>query len=483
MQNRLASAAFGGATATLFWQAIRVLLILVSVVTLSRLLPPAMFGLVAMVTAIVSIGDILRDFGLSTASIQATSISQSEKTNLFWLNTTIGAVLTVIVYALAVPISMFYDNAALIEITQVLSLTFLANGLSAQFRAQINRDLRFNTLGFLDAGPQLLGLGVAIVGALVWNDARALLAQQLTIAFAGLALAIILARWRPSWPSRSGKIGRFLRFGAGLLGTQATAYVSKNVDTVAIGLVASATAVGLYARAYQLVLLPLNQLTAPLSRVAIPILSRVKDVPDAFSRYLFMGQFVGGVGSGLIYGLMFGLAGPLVEILLGSDWMGAVPLVQALALGGCFRAMGQVPYWIFISKGRTGSQFRFYLVAQPLLSGIIVLGVFWGALGVAVAGSIGFALFWYAQTLWAGRSLGMSVRGLIRYGTLIFAVIPVPIGVGTFLLTLVINSAWLSLVVGSLAASAYMALVGLLFPYFRGNYSSMYSVYRTWRRK
>jgi O-antigen/teichoic acid export membrane protein len=483
MPGKLATAAFGGASVTLMWQALRLGLILVSVVTLARLLPPAAFGLIAMVTALVSVGDILRDFGLSTASIQARSVSKEQRANLFWLNTLIGVVLTLVVYLLAHPIADLYGYPELIPITQWLAFTFVVNGMSAQFRASINRQLRFNALGVIDVIPQFVGLGVAVFGAIIWQDYRALIAQQLTIATLGLILAAALAGWLPSLPSRRTSVRRFVRFGSGLLGTQLTSYIAKNIDTVAIGLASTATVVGLYGRAYQLVLLPLNQLTAPLSRVAIPILAQVQDDDAAFGRYVRSGQFVGGVSSGLIYGAMAGLAFPLVDLLLGPEWVDAVPLIQILALGGCFRAMGQAPYWMFVAKGRTGAQFRFYLVSQPLLAALIAFGVFGGAAGVAAAGSIGYMLFWYAQCWWAGRSTGIPVGRLIANGSMIFATVPLPLFAIGVLVVSVAPGSVLALAAGMLASFLYLAVLFRLVPYYRTNIALIYEIFRQWRQK
>jgi O-antigen/teichoic acid export membrane protein len=477
MASKLATAALSGASATAIWQAVRLGLILLSVVILSRLMPPESFGLLAMVTAIVSVGEIIRDFGLSAATLQAKSLSPEEKTNLFWINVAIGGVLSVVAFLASWGIAALYSDQRLILVCQAISITLLMNGIAAQFRAQVNRDLRFNVLGMLDVIPQAIGLAIAIGLGLLWRDERALIVQQVSISATGLVLAILLARWRPTMPRRV-SVRHFISFGANLAGTQVSAYLPKNADTVALGLALGAGAVGLYARAYQLILLPLSQLTAPLSRVAIPILARVHETPATFEKYLRAGQFAGGLISGVVYGLIAGLAAPMVEVLLGPGWAGAVPLIQALAIGGCFRAMGQVPYWIFVATGRTKAQLRLYLVAQPLLAALIVAGVIWGALGVAVAGSVGYAIFWFAQVWWAGRYASPVAFALIRPGLAIFAFVALPVAAISYGFTTLGLSAIMTLAVGAPSAGTYAVLISLLLPIFRRQLREIWAVKR-----
>ena len=101
----LGRSASRGAAVTIGGQAIRIAVQLGSIVVLARLLAPADYGLLAMVTAIIGIGEIFRDFGLSSAAIQAKEITPGQKSNLFWMNAGIGLTLTLLVIAASWPIA------------------------------------------------------------------------------------------------------------------------------------------------------------------------------------------------------------------------------------------------------------------------------------------------------------------------------------------------------------------------------------------
>ncbi len=79
----LAGAAARGVAVTLVVQVTRIVLQFGSVLVMARLLAPEVFGLLAMVTAVIGIANLIRDFGLSMASVQAKELSVDERTNLF----------------------------------------------------------------------------------------------------------------------------------------------------------------------------------------------------------------------------------------------------------------------------------------------------------------------------------------------------------------------------------------------------------------
>ena len=474
----LARSAFSGASATLIWQLVRVCLLGASIVVLARLLSPEDFGLVAMVTVVVGLGELLRDFGLSIAAIQAKTLSAAEKSNLFWLNTVVGALLTGLVFAASWPVAAFFGDERLVAITQCLAAIFFVNGIATQFKAQINRDLRFVLLGATEAVPQGIGLAAAIGIAVVTQSYWALVAQVLVAALLEAALCIALSGWFPGRYRRDVSIDRFVRFAGALVGTQALAYASKNVDSVLLGALRGPMELGFYNRAYQIVVLPLTQVTGPLSRVAIPVLSRLQDTPQVLEQYLRTAQFVTMTATAGFYGALIGFGEPLVELILGPPWTPAAPILQILAISGLFRALGQVPYWVFVALGQTRKQLQIYLVGQPLIIASIAAGVPWGGTGVATGCAIGYSLFWALNMWWAGRASHLPMGRLARSGLLIVGVIALPVAAIGGIAVAVFGSHWLSLVVGGVPAIAWtlIAIVGI--PTYRAQLSRLVRLFR-----
>ncbi|WP_347302929.1 lipopolysaccharide biosynthesis protein [Croceibacterium sp. TMG7-5b_MA50] len=449
---------------TLFWQMLRTGLQIGSLIVLSRLLGPREIGLMSMVVAITGIGGLLRDFGLSVGSVRLKNLSHEEKSNLFWVNGLLGSCIAAICFLLAVPIANFYDQPELVNITRILSVTFLISGLSTQLQAELQRNLRFSTMGAIELTAQAVGVAAAILVALQTPTVAALLTQAIVQSVTFFLFQLAKTQWWPSWPSRTTSIRHIVRFGAGLSGTQLLAYVSKNVDNVLIGMRFGAYELGVYSRAFQLVTTPLLQMMSPMSRVSLPVFARIVDDDQQFLRYLVAAQTVVIAGGALFFGCLAGTADVIIGILLGSAWLAAAPISQALAAGAVFKLLGQVPYWIFVAYGASGRQFKLYLVGQPIIIACIVGGLSFGSIGVAWGGTIGYGIFW-AMQMWTAQSVArIDVRKLAVNGIMTAAVIGLPAAAITFSVLRFVIGGIPGLFLGPLLACLYTGLLIALMP-------------------
>src|SRR5690606_28874095 len=105
--------------------ALDVLFRTLAIAILARLLGPEDFGLLAMVTAVSGMLDGLRDFGLSSATVQRPHITHRQVTNLFWVNVVVGAVLALALSAASPFLAMFYQDERVLPIAIVLSQVFI----------------------------------------------------------------------------------------------------------------------------------------------------------------------------------------------------------------------------------------------------------------------------------------------------------------------------------------------------------------------
>src|SRR5215471_19536328 len=144
LQADLKGHAIRGVTWTLTSQGSLFVLQSVSTIVLARLLTPADFGLVAMVTAISDLAAPFADLGLSQATIQRKEISNDQVNALFWINVAIGVGLTVVMVGLGPVLAWFYGEPRLKAIAALVSLTFFIGGLRAQPEALLRRQMRFS---------------------------------------------------------------------------------------------------------------------------------------------------------------------------------------------------------------------------------------------------------------------------------------------------------------------------------------------------
>ncbi|MHA3702235.1 lipopolysaccharide biosynthesis protein [Jatrophihabitans sp. YIM 134969] len=401
-----------GAATMMAGQGARLVVQTGGLILLARLLTPTDFGLATMVTAIIGIGETLRDFGLSIAALQARHISREERDNLFWVNTGIGALLTVVVIAAAPGIAALYGDDRLREVTLVLAVTFLLNGMTAQYRAGLQRELRVFMVNVSDVAGLAAGLVAGILIAVAGGGYWAIVWQQVVTSVVTLVIAVVAAGWLPRWYHRDTSIKPYLSFGMNVLAAQIIGYIAKNADSVTIGIRFGATPLGLYNRAFRFLALPLNQLNAPSTRVATPVLTRLRDQPKRYADYLLTGQTVLLHSVLAVVVSMAALAEPGIRLIVGAQWVQSVPLFQILALAGAFQTSGYVTYWVFLSKGLAKTSLRQSLISRPVAVATVVIGSFWGIEGVAWGYTAGALFNWPFSLWWISRVTDAPVRRL-----------------------------------------------------------------------
>lgn len=377
-----------GGLLTLTSQGTQFVLQSIATVVLARLLTPADFGLVAMVTAVTGLGSAFADLGLSEATIQRKEISHEQVSALFWINVAIGLGLTVITVALAPVLVWFYKEPQVRNITLVVSLTFLISGLRVQHDALLKRQMRFLSIGIRDVSSVALAVPIAI--ALAWRGAGywALVALPLILNFTQMALSWVMVRWTPGFPRRDVNVRSMVVFGGNVAASYLVYNVNRSADNVLIGWYCGAGPLGLYSRAYNLLMLPVRQLSAPTGSVAVPAFSRIQADAERFARYYLRVVNLIMWISAPIFGFLCVAAEPVIVVVLGNQWRAAAPVFQILTISAAGQLLLDSTVWLLVSRGQSGRLLKFLLVMSPILIGSFVIGLPFGIKGVALSGSI-----------------------------------------------------------------------------------------------
>ncbi|WP_166805965.1 oligosaccharide flippase family protein [Cryobacterium sp. TMT1-3] len=463
-----------GASTTLVGQLIRIGVQLGGIVVLGRLLDPSDYGLVASVAAIIGVGEVLRNFGLSSAAIQVRDLSRHQKDNLFWINSLIGLALMLLAVLCSPLIATLYGDERLVLLTQVLAGTFLLNGLATQFRADLNRNFHFKALAGSEIGAQVGGLTVGVVMALNGFGYWALAGQQISQGILTLLILVSITRWFPGWYHRRAPMRHLMMFGSNLAGTQLLGYASRNTDSIVIGATLGAGPLGLYNRAFQLLLLPLNQINGPSTRVALPVLARLQDDPPKYDRFILLGQTIMLHAVTIVLAFSCAQALPIISIALGSNWLGSAPIFQILAIAGFFEAAAYATYWVFLSKGVTKQNLYFALCTRPLLVAFVLLGSFWGVYGVAAGYSLGVALIWPIGLWWISRVTNAPTRAMFLAGVRAILGYGFATGVSWAAVQWIpIELPFARIALGGVALLAAIGVVMLIWPIFRRDVRSI----------
>lgn len=398
-----------GSLLTMGSQTLKMVLKFGSAVVVARLLSPAEFGLVAMVSPILGFLSTFNDLGFGQAIVQSPSIYRRALSALFWRNLLVSTGLALLLAAISPLVGRMYHEPRTVGILISLGLALVLTTLGLVPSALLKREMRFGPLAVMDLSSVVVGSAVTIGSALAGFGYWSLVVGQLCSSFAGMIVAFISTRWWPSLDFTDEKLKEYFRFGANLTLVNVATYFSMTADNIIVGAVAGKVQLGLYDRSYNLTVQPLNQLLSPINQVSIPLLSRLQDKEELFrSSYCHMLRMAMTLTMPAML-LCIVLAKPLLSVLLGAKWLAAAPIFAWVCFGGLTAPLFSSTGWVFTTQDRTGEQMRFSIATAVISIASFLAGVHWGAVGVAACSSMSFTFLQVPLMVYV-----MTRRGLVR---------------------------------------------------------------------
>jgi len=396
---------------TIFAQALTFVAQMASITILARVLMPADFGIVTMVTTfsvlLVSCGHI----GFPDAVLQRDEIDRSLASNLFWMNVAVGLVLTAGFAGAGHALSKLYGDPRVGYIAPPIALSILFDSAAALHIALLKRAMCFAAVSANDIlariGSVLVSVTLGLSGFGYW----ALVAGVVASPFFFCVGAWSRCRWIPSLPRRRAGTRSMLRFAVQVYGRFSLGYVTQNIDNLLVGWRFGPTVLGFYKKAYDLFVLPFNLLT--VYSVAVSTLSRLNADRAEYKRYLLGGLSVLALVGMAVAGTLTVVGKDVVRALLGPRWETAGDIFVFFGPGIGAMLIYSTHGMIHLSIGTTGRFLRWGLCEFTVTLALFALALRWGARGIAGAWTVSYWLlivpaFWYA-----GKPIGLKVTEVL----------------------------------------------------------------------
>jgi polysaccharide transporter, PST family len=379
-----------------------------SVFCMARLLSPEDYGLVSMVTAITGFAPGLVDLGTRDAVAQRPRITSGEVSALFWITMGIGCTGAAIVAAAGPFIARFYGEPRLTAIASVSALVFITTALYCQHYALLRRAMKFQELGAIEVGANLLSAGGAITIAYFGFSYWALVLRPVALT-ALLAAGVWLAcRWLPLRPTLTQGVKDMVKFGAHIGGFGVTDFASRSSDRIAIGYRNGANALGYYQNALFVYDNLLDVMVTPLHGVAISSLSKVREDLKELRRLWSKALSTLAFYSMPAFGLLAVTSQDLIVLLLGAKWAHTGALLTILAFRGMPHSMERTLGWLHVAAGRSDRWNRWGFFATGIQLLALFAGLPFGPTGVVVAYVVCMFLMFVPTLAYAGRPLGIN---------------------------------------------------------------------------
>jgi O-antigen/teichoic acid export membrane protein len=451
LNENLGARTIRGGALTLTVQLLKFALSTAVTIVVARLLMPQDYGFVGMVMVLVNLLTMFQYLGLPNATVKWRDLTHVQVSNLFWVNVGLSSAIALVVVACSPLLAKFYNQPNLIGIAAGYALVVFLTGLSIQHLAILQRQMRFVALSVIDVAALSIGLAVTIIAA--WKGAGywALVLNQLVFALITMVGAWVACRWRPRLPSRNTGVRSMISYGGNLTGYNLTTFFAQNLDNALIGKVWGAHQLGIYSKAYQMLLTPIGQVTTPLWTVAVPTLSRLADFPERYrAAYL---KIIEKIAMLTMPAVVCGIATSdwLILLLLGQQWNDAARVFMLLGIAAIFQPISRTGLWLFMTQGRSREMFKWGIIGSSISVVSILVGLRWGATGVAASYAITDLclttplMFWYI-----GRRGPVSMSDVYR------TVAPSLFAAAASLVVLMMLRPWIELF-GSLITRLFLA--------------------------
>ena len=383
-------------------------------IVVARMVAPADFGVMAIMTFFTSVSLAIVDSGFSQTLIRKSSPTDEEYRSVLTFNVVVAVVLYALLVAISPLVARLYDAPIIAEIAPVLFLVLPINSLCVVQTVMYTREFRFALLSKIVFAASLISGVVAVVMAIMGCGIWALVAQRLLMMGIKAIAFWMLRRWRTTARPTMRSLREMAPFSLRLLATDLIASIYNNVAQLFIGKMHTTSTLGYYSQAQKLKDLPVTSTVQAVQGVTFPALAQIKDDDEKFAEgYLRIVRMLGFVVFPVM--LMFvAIAPDMFMLLLGEKWMPTVPYFEILALSGLLYPIAIVSYNILKTKSDGRVILRLEVVKRVIMTVILccaipqsVEAVAWGMTAMAVVEFLlnSSAAMRYVRATW-GRLLG-----------------------------------------------------------------------------
>lgn len=379
-------------------------------VVVARLLGPDAYGTAATVLALGIVLELVRNSGFAAVVLRSGDQPAAVLAALHRSSTIVGLVLAVLVGGAGAVVLLALPSGPYGGLLIVIAAAFPLAGFVAVPIAAMVRQHAMARVVVVESVAVVLGAVVSIGLALAGAGPIAMIAQVVVlwvvVAAGVVAVGAVPRGAAAPWAAVRSMAG--LARDVSLV--QVVSLVARAGDRVLAAVLFGPAAAGLYVQAMQLMTLPLDQIGAAVQRVAVPALASAAQ-DDLRRRFR---QLVGTVTllAWPLLALLGLLAGPVVRLLFGVEWLGSAALLPHLAVAGAAQALGFIAVWFFVASGRARRQVRWALVSQPVVIAALVVGATWGVRGMATAFAAACVALVVPAFLVATRGSGLRLRDL-----------------------------------------------------------------------
>lgn len=355
---------------------------------LARLLDPVIYGMVALVSVIITILQVFIDSGFGTALIQKEHVDDLDFSSVFYFNIVVCFLLYIALFISAPLIGEFYELPELTLIVRVLGLTLIISGVKNILQAYVSRYMLFKRFFIASIGgtigAAIVGISMAYHGYGVW----ALVMQGLFNNLVNTVILWIAVKWRPKLSFSFKRLKVLYTFAWKLLVSRLFSTIYSNLRQLIIGKFYTKEDLAYYNRGNEFPGKIVPNIEIALNSVLLPTMSAEQKYLDKVCSIMRKGVRT---TSFLIWPAMMGLAAcgeVLTRLLLTEKWLPSVIYMQIFCFEYAFWPMSAVYNNAIQAIGRSDISLRIQLFVRSFGIVILLFSIREGVLVIAITSLI-----------------------------------------------------------------------------------------------
>lgn len=383
-------------------------------IVLARLLTPAEFGMIGMLTVFIAVSESFINSGFSNALIRKNDASETDYSTVFYFNLAAGALFFLILFFSAPYVGIFFNEPQLVPLLRVLAIGLIISSLTIIQRTILTKRINFKLQTRISVISNIIsgivGITMAYKGFGVWS----LVAQTLSKQTLNSLFLWLWNRWRPTLVFSIESFKELFAFGSRLLASGLIDTLYRNIYYLIIGKFFSAQELGYYTRANQFKDLPASNLTGVMSRVTYPVLAQMQDdkvkLKAGYKRMIKSVMFISMV---LLAGLA-AIAEPMIITLIGEQWRPAIIYLQLLTFNGMMYPLHALNLNMLQVQGRSDLFLRLEIIKKIIAIPTIIIGIYFGIKIMILGMWVNTLIAYYLNSYWSGRFINYSMIEQVR---------------------------------------------------------------------
>lgn len=365
----------------------------ISNIVLARLLTPDDYGCIGMLMIFIALSNTFIDGGFGSALIQKKRPTQEDYSTIFYWNIFLGIILYGVLYLCSPLIADFYNIPLLSKVLRVQGVVLIVNAFGIIQANQLRKQLKFKSIAQVSLTASIVSVIVAIAMAYMGCGVWSLVAQQIAMPLVSTLLYWANSSWRPSWVFSWNSFRELFGFGSFILLSSLLNTFCNNLTGLLIGKFFNSSSMGYFTQAKKLEDVFSTSIEAVVLQVTYPVLVEVKDnferLRGALRQFNTLLLFV--IAPLML--LLNLLATPVITLLLGKQWLPAVPYLKVLAFQGIAFGLQGVNSNAIASIGHSKVLFDATIIKRVVQVFLLLLGMYYGGIMGLLWGTTLFSYF------------------------------------------------------------------------------------------